>query len=121
MDTPRNARFWTFIHGSYVKLTLTPGQELEHWSSSAHEEGWSSEETTWRHSGDVVERYWRSAGSDCDGRTSRTGADECAVGKMRTGFDAKEAGYTDMDVRMPVWGETQPIVCFDAFAEAAGC
>ena len=115
----RNLRFWTYAYDSPVKITLRPGQELEHYTVESHDEGWSSDETTWRHAGDRVERFWRTDGVDCDGRLTRTGADECPEADLHAGFDPQAAGYTDMPVKLPRWSDPDVSV-YDQYARAAG-
>ena len=47
MTTPtcrreREARFWVYVNGGPVKLTLYPGQRLRWGRASSHDEGWSA-------------------------------------------------------------------------------
>ena len=65
-----NARFWIYLKG-WVKLTLRPGQMLNHVQSEPTDEGWKSQAYTITHSGPrvVVISIWR--GQDCDGRLDR--------------------------------------------------
>ena len=75
----RNVRFWVWAgsaEGGYVKLTLKPGQSLEHSSFDRHDEGWSSASTTWTHHGGYLTRECSSDGTDCDGRHSHFFDDE---------------------------------------------
>jgi hypothetical protein len=76
----RNARFWEFINGAPVKLTLTPGQTLHHYQGGPTDEGWSSEATSWRlsNNGRMLRREHTSDGADCDGRVS-SGCDAVAL------------------------------------------
>ena len=84
-----NARFWAFINGSQVKITLKPGQYLEHHRHFRTDEGWASYGTTWEHEGDLIRRYWGSAAKDCDGRIITTGEDVCEIDLLRLGKFAK--------------------------------
>ena len=71
----KNARFWTWANGAYVKLTLKPGQRLS-WSRFIREdEGWSESGETWELSRDglAIILEWYSDGCDCDGRLSNGG------------------------------------------------
>jgi len=71
----KNARFWNWVNGAYVKLTLEPGQVLNWHNCEGHEEGWSSYEESWELSsdGEVIVREYMSDGTDCDGRLSSGG------------------------------------------------
>lgn len=64
----RNARFWVFVNGGFVKLTIPTGIEYS-WGRSTHGgEGPHHEAVRWEyHDGLVTEEYdeW---GSDCDGK-----------------------------------------------------
>ena len=77
-----NARFWTFIHDDYVKITLRPGQSLSHYMGGPTEEGWSSEATTWRHDGNTVTRQCTDDGCDCDGRLTRNYDCICPLSRL---------------------------------------
>lgn len=63
-----NARFWEYINGDWVKITLHPGQELEHCVGEKHEEGVTWEANRWEHTGDTVIHECTRWGRDCDGR-----------------------------------------------------
>lgn len=69
----RNARFWTWLNGAYVKLTLKPGQTLSWGQGGPTDEGWSSVEESWELSedGEVIVRECVTDGSDCDGRLTQ--------------------------------------------------
>jgi hypothetical protein len=75
----RNARFWFWINGGWVKITLKPGQSLSHYIAWSHDEGWSSESNQWTHQGDSVECSWAMDGKDCDGRLTRHGELNCSL------------------------------------------
>jgi hypothetical protein len=68
-----NVRFWEFINGSHVKLTLRPKQRLAWDQFERTDEGWSQSGETWELSADglALERESFSDGVDCDGRLSR--------------------------------------------------
>jgi len=70
----RNARFWAYINGSNVKITIEPGRSLHRYVAYPHDEGWSSLYERWTHEGDKVVREIYTDGRDCDGRfqSSRT-------------------------------------------------
>lgn len=116
----RNARFWEYVNGDVVKITLKPGQTL-HWRQ-AHQtdEGWSSEEHTWSYVADplvphVLNEYVND-GRDCDGRLTRFTDSECLLDLLQAG---NESYAIDPPVRYPAWqkvGSSQR----DYAAEAAG-
>lgn len=76
---PKNARFWVYVNGGPVKLTLRPGESRHWWLSYATDEGYHSEGETWTHCGDCVTREWHNGGRDCDGRLDYSGEDECVL------------------------------------------
>ena len=77
MKHANNVRFWEFLNGSPVKITLKPKQRL-HWHQAwPNDEGWSSETTIWEYDGDFVWRNWQNDGRDCDGYLSQSGEDIC--------------------------------------------
>ena len=91
----KNARFWTYINGSPVKLTLRPWQRL-HWSSGGPcEEGWSVEFERWEHAGDMVRRDSGTDGADCDGRLSTHDECECALDRLANGSEFDGVNYAD--------------------------
>jgi len=77
-----NARFWAFAHNSPVKLTLHPGQLLQHYAFYRHDEGWASEAQTWFFDGQNVERTIVDDGTDCDGRLTRTSDTFCPLADL---------------------------------------
>jgi hypothetical protein len=62
-----------FANGSYVRITLKPGQSLKHYQYRPTDEGWESEGQYWEHCGDRIEHDWLTDGADCDGRLCRGG------------------------------------------------
>lgn len=69
----QNARFWEYINGDWVKLTLRPGQVKNWRCSGATEEGWSAETYQWYYDGPSATIFckYMSDGVDCDGRLKR--------------------------------------------------
>ena len=64
----RNVRFWQWVNGDYVKLTLSPRQELRHSDGGPTDEGYHSEHEVWRY--ELPERInleRHSYSKDCDG------------------------------------------------------
>lgn len=66
----RNARFWEWVNDGRVRITLKPGQRLEWYTRSRHDEGWSSEYMAWKWDGNMLTRESETDGRDCDGRFS---------------------------------------------------
>lgn len=78
----KNARFWTVAHGSPVKLTLRPGQELVHIDFNYHDEGWTREVDQWVHCGDEIQMFITVEGRDCDGRSEWSADLACQMDKL---------------------------------------
>jgi hypothetical protein len=91
-------RFWAFVNGSPVKLTLRRGTEISHGDFWGTEEGWSSERQSWSFDGDDLYRVDETDGVDCDGRLSTWAEYHCPV--------AQKAGLTSPgypDIALPEW------------------
>ena len=67
-----NRRFWVYVNGDCVKLTLHPDQELRWWVGGLTDEGYHHEHHQWSWHEEGVERYYVSDGKDCDGRLSHS-------------------------------------------------
>ena len=96
MKTTPNARFWAFINGCPVKITLKPGQILSHCSGGRCEEGHAFHSETWEHVGHAVESSWSRWGSDCDGRYSDGGQGFAPLDQLDT-----HDGYADAEDQRP--------------------
>lgn len=109
----KNARFWAWINGGPVKLTLRPGQRLEHCEGGPTDEGWHLDSTAWEYAEDepVIYREWCSDGRDCDGRLTRGGEDCCDVASLEADADGEV---------WPQWQEHRDHGVYDEFAQAAG-
>ena len=124
---PPNARFWVYVNGGYVKITLRPGDELEHYAWEPTDEGFESMWYTWSYTGHFVHRAWANNSRDCDGRYHREGIDRCHLQKLywhRVSFSR----YFDGDIHqvlqpdyppLPLWQDVQ-YAQRDYAAEAAG-
>lgn len=108
----RNARFWQYINGSYVKLTLQHGQQLNWSNSEATDEGFSAEAYTWELDGEVVQMYHTTSGRDCDGRHSSEQDFFCFIDELYSWIG------TDGHM-MPMW-ELEDYMNRDYSAEAMG-
>ena len=114
----RNARFWAYLNGGLVKITLRPGQSLSWNNSRQTEEGWNTEFDSWEHIGDRIIRDCGSMGRDCDGRIEYYSTSECMLTDLACGCEPY--GIDDCaDVRYPAWELTDDH-CRDYAAEAAG-
>jgi hypothetical protein len=113
------ARFWQWVNGDWVKLSLRAG-ESRTWSRFWHtQEGWSSEGARWTHSGDRVTRQSATDGTDCDGRHEWAGEDECPLDQLAA-YKIEAGGiFAWVPPGIPEWrviGARHR----DHFAEAAG-
>lgn len=82
----RTARFWEFINGDLVKISLKYGQELTWTNFHQHEEGYSSEVITWKFIGGSspqVIRISSTRSTDCDGRYSGEFEEFCLFIELR--------------------------------------
>lgn len=113
MQNQRNARFWTFINGDLVKLTLRPGQELHHSAGELHEEGFSRESHVWSHEGNHVREELTRDGRDCDGRYAHYADYVCPLDGLRTRWNEYGKYFA------PAWQEAHAEQ-YDEFAELAG-
>jgi hypothetical protein len=78
-----NARFWTFLNGGWVKLTLPPGVCLTWWRGGPCDEGSYFQAIRWEHEDGVVVEEFDEWGQDCDGRHSRYSSRSCPVTELR--------------------------------------
>lgn len=107
-----NARFWNYVNGSTVKLTIRPGQTLS-WSKCwRHDEGWSRETVTFSHVGTGVEVESISDGRDCDGYVNAKSSSYCPIANLSKG-SIREG------VKFPRWHDPE-VEVYDQFAQRAG-
>lgn len=112
-----NARFWIFLHGDFVKLTLAPGQAFEHVVAGRTEEGFCYQHECWEHVGDAIERSFYCRERDCDGLFERGGDLVCALDELAA---RKPYGTDDPAIRLPEWRDGIDVWQRDHAAEAAG-
>jgi len=93
-----NARFWVYINGSPVKLTLKPYQILSWCEWYRTSEGSHAEVRTWEFYGDRVTELMSTTDYDCDGRLDQDRLFGCPVDLLR----AREP-YPDDSPRDEVW------------------
>jgi hypothetical protein len=127
MTRARNARFWVTNSASgelaWCKLTLRPGQSLEHYCGGPTDEGWWSHSALWALDAregcePVLRQSTTSDGSDCDGRVSHHR--ECHARLDRSRVPHRDPMYRPpMPGLLPDWVEDGHEVN-DRFARAAG-
>lgn len=111
-DIP-NIRFWTFYHGSPVKITLKPGQSLCLSECGAHEEGYSEAHDFYTHAGEYVTNEWYNGGSDCDGRHHESGVSQCRIDKLNSEPASEDFPY----FARSTWEKAEETTCYDQFAQ----
>ncbi len=89
----RTARFWEYLNGGWVKLSLREGDTIAHHEGGAHEEGYSVTFLTYEYDGETVTREAHTDSRDCDGRTSETTIVECDVSKLATRAPYVDPGF----------------------------
>jgi hypothetical protein len=78
-----NARFWTYYHCDWVKLTLAPGQSFSHFTGQLTDEGFWKQYTRWSHEGDHVREECLEGGRDCDGYHESEYAVTCSLDRLK--------------------------------------
>ena len=78
-----NARFWGWVNGDWVKLTLRPGEVLTWFKHHITEEGYSSEAVTYEFNGALVLRETILDEQDCDGRLEKHYVQCCSITRLR--------------------------------------
>lgn len=113
----QTARFWEYIHGSPVKITLrsTGRNVLRHSHGGPTDEGWSAEAYVWSLDGYLVRCEYTTAGSDCDGRHTSYSDTGCPIGFLQSGYREE----TDPAIAYPEWQRISASQR-DQFAEAMG-
>lgn len=74
-----NARFWEYVNGSLVKITMRPDQTMNWGERHSTDEGWHGTSKSWEYDGLTVYHTYVSEGRDCDGELSETLSFECAL------------------------------------------
>jgi hypothetical protein len=111
--TIKNARFWFYYNGDFVKLTLRPGQILHCAIHQPTDEGWTFDGEKFKHCGDHVAREFFTDGVDCDGRHSTHGELLCPLDQLAARWIVED-GYA-----VPDWQDISRSQR-DYAAEAAG-
>lgn len=102
---PRNARFWIYWNGDYVKLTMAPGQRIDIGQRGPHEEGWSAEYESYEHTGAGVFCEHLSEGRGCDGYSRHYGTSYCPLSEL--GARENDWDSAGQGLRMPRWGDSE--------------
>jgi hypothetical protein len=114
MDTKENARFWVYVNDGWVKITLRPIQTLSHHSFCRDDEGAAWHSDTWHHTGAAVTWQFLDGGTDCDGRTERTGALAADISDLEELDPLAPETF-----RRPFWQGSEDVEIEDSFAQAA--
>ena len=111
----KRARFWAYVNGDYVRLSLRDGQILYWTRHESTDEGHAWEAEKWEREGDVITNDYSNGGRDCDGITSQGGKRSCRTHELAAHWHE----YVPADLMVPRWhdgGDWQR----DNAAEAAG-
>lgn len=108
-------RFWVYINGDWVRLTLRGGDVLEWRKYERTDEGWRRTHERWQYEAleGKVWWMWESRERDCDGYSSVNG---------QASFDKDRAAFLfvkDGNVWIPDW-QYEDVIHRDYTAEAAG-
>ena len=119
----RRVRFWAWVNGAPVRLSLRPGESLSWATGRTTDEGWRREGFDWAADDAGVTRYRWANERDCDGRADWGTEDYCPADRLAVieppgwGFDRSGRGWDGL--AWPAWvpvDRTQR----DHSAEAAG-
>lgn len=107
-DAPliRKVRFWTRWNGSWVKLTLVRGEELELHCSERTEEGWKSTHEVFEFDGFAVTLFSEQRARDCDGTHCTRSQYECDAKYLQS----EHPFYPDClpeGTRLPAWRQVR--------------
>jgi hypothetical protein len=113
----RNARFWVWHNGGWVKLTMRPGQSIVLTSGGLNDEGYSYSRERFTFNGLTVVVEGVTHARDCDGRMDSYSEHYCGVDDLKA-MEAEVDEYGERPAR-PHWELGS---CFqrDEQAELAG-
>ena len=118
----RNARFWEYVNGEWIKITVKPGQSLAWSQGGPNEEGWNMEGFRFRYIDDAIRADYWSDGRDCDGRMSDSSSFTCPISRLQVRkpnvFGGEVYGPEDGSL-LPAWDKLDS-QHRDYSAEAAG-
>ena len=118
----KRVRFWEFINGDWVRLTLTPGDCIAHRDGGANEEGYRVSWHTWSYDDNVpcVRYSVDTDARDCDGRCTYRGDFICRLDQLAVRANyGKETDSAGRVIMLPEWQEMSE-ARRDFSAEAAG-
>ena len=110
------ARWWEYINGDWVKLSLRPEHVLEWERHHRHEEGYTLEMCRWEAEGTKVIRTWYEEGRDCDGRLDRECVTWCPYSQLKSNRPTKDIPKEILRPNWQIMSKSQR----DYAAEAAG-
>ena len=105
----KNARFWVDHKGSFVKLTIKPGEEINTIEGGLTDEGFDYTNTTYRYEDGLVFCSQVRDAKDCDGPMSWSWKgffDPCNY-KTRGVFVGVDADYEE------IWDDSIQLVCWE--------
>lgn len=118
-----NARFWVYINGADVKLTLRKGQMLCWFSGVRHGEDYEGRSQVWKLKDGVVHKMVDVNGSDCDGPYARHNVYRCALANLHDltvyVHDGERNYVNQGGPKFPVWKKVSSGQR-DIFAEMMG-
>jgi len=117
----KNARFWSYINGAFVKITLKPDQKMTWHMWEPTDEGFTAEIVTWENDTylNAVVRDVQTNGSDCDGQHGYYQTDVCSINKLSSRSVSFDDDETFRPKFVPEW-QKQSSEVYDQFAQAAG-
>ena len=121
----KTVRFWTYHHGSLVKISLRDGQRATLIEGGPTDEGWSSRSNSYQRSGFTVTLTWGSDGADCDGRLTTGGITVANIFALHRQYVEDEllAGTILAEhygPRTMPWRQVEDYPVYDQYAQAMG-
>jgi len=101
----KTVRFWQWINGGWVRITIEAGESLAWSRFDRTDEGWRCESHKWSFDGETVTEQAASDGTDCDGRLSHGGGWTCSWVNLKAHIPG---GVPDLDchgmaITSPEW------------------
>ena len=114
------ARIWILWSGDWVKVSMSPGEELHCGHSESHEEGFSARYLTLSFDGFEVVREDHTRARDCDGYTESTSTSYTTLVDLKRGLRCLGDDMKPLPgMRQPVWQDSESSQ-YDQYAQAAG-
>lgn len=99
----RNARFWVYRHGSWVKVTLRPGQSLDTCEWGPTDEGYFQSYATWVYEDGIVKFHYYRKERDCDGLFENGGCLVCALDELQAKENYSKDEHAGKVIMVPEW------------------